>query len=224
MFRIVRALGLCLLVSASLFAQARVRVVHASPDAPKVDILLGVAGGPAPQIAIEALPYGEYTDYIEVPAATYNAAINVSGTDTQVIALPLTLENGMSYTVVAIGFAGGNKTPSFRVTAVPETRTDAPPQDFSYIRFVHAAPSVPDVSVYALPFAFATARNSNALVPSLPFGVTTGYERVPAGNYFARLTPVGSKTILADAGRLTLPSQSVRTVVALDTGFLVLPD
>ena len=224
MIRSVRTALVCLIAAASVFANARVRVIHASPDAPKVDILLGAAGGPPPQIAIEALPYGQYTDYISVPAGSYQAAINVSGTSTQVTSLSVTLEDGMAYTVVATGFAASGKSPGFRVFAVPETRDDEPPPGFSYIRFIHAAPSVPAVSVYALPFAYATARNSDPVVASLPFGVTTGYSRVPAGSYFGRLTPEGSKTIVADAGRITLSSGSVRTVVALDTGFLVLED
>jgi hypothetical protein len=154
----------------------------------------------------------------------YQAAINVSRTSTQISSLPVTLEDGMAYTVVATGFATSGKAPAFRVIAVPETRNDTPPEGSSYIRFIHAAASVPAVSVYALPFAYATARASSPLVPTLPFGVTTGYERVPAGTYFGRLTPAGDTTIAADVGRFTVPSQSVRTVVALDNGFLLLED
>ena len=214
----LRALFTCLLLTGALSAASRVRIVHASPDAPKVDIL--VLG----QIAIEALPYGEYTDYVDLPAGTYPVSINVSGTSTQIAALPLTLADNTSYTVLAIGYAGPNKNPGFRVIAVPDTRRDEPPANFAYIRFIHAAPSVPAVSVYALPVAFLTARGSDPIVPMLPFGVATGYERVPAGTYFGRLTAAGSKTIAADTGRLTLPSMGVRTVIALDTGFLVLPD
>ena len=224
MFASFRLLAVCLFTAFCLFGEARVRVVHASPDAPKVDILVGPAGGPPPQVAIEALPYGQYTDYIPLPAGTYNAAINVSGTSTQVIALPLTVEDGMAYTVVAAGFATAGKSPGFRVFAVPETRTDDPPESAAYIRFIHAAPSVPAVSVYALPYAYATARGVDPLVPVLPFGATTGYQRVPAGTYFGRLTPADSKSIVADAGRITLPSRAVRTVIALDTGFLILID
>lgn len=218
-YRSMKLLALCLLSTLAVFADARVRVVHASPDAPKVDIL--VLG----QVAIEALPYGEYTDYIPlpVPSGTYPVQINVSGTSTMVTTLNVTIENNRSYTVVALGFAAAGKSPGFRVIVLPDDR-DAPPAGAAYVRAIHAAPSVPAVDIYALPYAYITARASDPAIKALPFGAATGYERVPAGQYFVRLTPAGQKTIAADAGRLMLDSRAVKTVIALDTGFLVLQD
>ncbi len=216
----MRILALCLLSTVALFAESRIRIVHASPDAPKVDIL--VLG----QVAVEALPYGEYTDYIPlpVPSGTYPVQVNVSGTSTVVASLNVTIQDNMSYTAVALGFAGPGKEPGFRVVVLPDTRGDEPPAGFAYVRAIHAAPSVPAVDVYALPYAYITARASDPAISNLAFGVATGYNRVPAGTYFMRLTPAGSKTIAADAGRVPLPSTGVRTVIALDTGFLVLQD
>jgi hypothetical protein len=81
---------------------ARVRVIHASPDAPAVDV--AVAGG---DVLIEKLPFTEASDYLVVPAGSYDLEVRPTGTTD--VALDLTgvaLEAGMVYSVYAIGQAG----------------------------------------------------------------------------------------------------------------------
>ena len=70
-------LGLVLLTATAGFSQ-RLRVVHASPDAPAVDIYIGNGK------AVEGLPFGEYTDYIPVPFGQLEYAVYISGTNIRV--------------------------------------------------------------------------------------------------------------------------------------------
>jgi hypothetical protein len=72
--------------------------------------------------------------------------------------------------------------------------------------------------------AYQAVTGRDPLLPSFPFGVATGYLPVPAGTYFARLTPAGSKKVAADSGRVLLPSRGVRTAFALDDRVLLLVD
>ncbi|MCH8506493.1 MAG: DUF4397 domain-containing protein [Ectothiorhodospiraceae bacterium] len=80
-----------------------VRVIHASPDAPEVDVLAdgAVLGG------LAGVPYFTVSDYLTVPAGTYDLAVNVADTATTVIDLPGTdLAAGTIYTVIATGLVG----------------------------------------------------------------------------------------------------------------------
>ena len=97
--------------------KAHVRFVHASPDAPAVDI--AVKSGPVlfPNVAFKGVG-----DYLPVDAGTYDLEVRLAGTET--VALPvngLTLEAGTVYTVFAMGLAGGEPT----LVAVPSVDAKA---------------------------------------------------------------------------------------------------
>lgn len=212
------AVVVCLVGASLLLAEGRVRVVHASPDAPKVDIR--VNGQPA----LDAIPFGASTGYVPVPDGTHKFGIYVAGTDTQVAELEATIAPNGMYTVAAIGFAGANKAPGFRVIVLPDNR-DAPNEGTAFIRFVHASPSSPDVDIYVGASPYETVQTRTPLLSGFPFGIATGYLPVPAGTYYARLTPAGAKTPIAlESGMVILPSRGVRTAFALDNGVLLLTD
>lgn len=80
---------------------ARVRVVHASPDAPAVDV--AVTGG---DVLISELAFPDASDYIEVPAGSYDLEVRPAGATDVVLELPgVEFEGGMAYSVYAIGLA-----------------------------------------------------------------------------------------------------------------------
>lgn len=79
--------------------EARVRVVHAGPDAPAVDV--AVTEG---DVLISDLAYLESSEALIVPAATYDLEVRPAGTTDVAFALPGTvLEGGFAYSVYAIG-------------------------------------------------------------------------------------------------------------------------
>ena len=81
---------------------ARVRVVHASPDAPAVDV--AVTGG---DVLISGLAFPNASDYLEVPAGTYDLEVRPAGTTDVALALPgVQVEAGMVYDIFAIGQVG----------------------------------------------------------------------------------------------------------------------
>lgn len=78
---------------------AAVRVIHASPDAPAVDV--AVTGG---DVLVENLAFPDGTDYLMVPAGTYDLEVRPTGTEDVALALPGTeLTAGMAYSVYAVG-------------------------------------------------------------------------------------------------------------------------
>lgn len=82
--------------------QARVRFVHASPDAPAVDV--GVAGGAN---VFTNKSFKEFTAYAALPAATYNLAVKPAGTPTVALSVPnVAVQAGYNYTIFAVGLLG----------------------------------------------------------------------------------------------------------------------
>src|SRR5690349_6229389 len=98
------ALGLALPASAQS-GMARVRVVHASPDAPAVDVFVD---GKA---VLTNVGFTAVSDYLMVPAGPHKLAVAPSGKgeDAAVIAANPTLEAGKAYTVAAVGLVSAIK-------------------------------------------------------------------------------------------------------------------
>ncbi len=79
--------------------QARVRVVHASPDLDAIDV--AVAGGSTP---FEGIGFRSQSGYVVFDAGTYGFQLRESGTETLLLeALDVPIEAGMAYDIVAIG-------------------------------------------------------------------------------------------------------------------------
>jgi LPXTG-motif cell wall-anchored protein len=78
---------------------AKVRVVHASPDAGPVDV---VPRGGDP--LVEGLTFPNATPYAEVPAGTYTLDVNPAGTDDTVLTVPnVALADRAVYSAFAVG-------------------------------------------------------------------------------------------------------------------------
>ena len=98
---------------------ARARVIHASPDAPAVDV--AVKGG---DVLIENLPFPESSDYLVVPAASYDLEVRPTGTTDVALDLPgVALDEGVVYSIYAIGLAGDGS-----LTVLPVTATTVAPE------------------------------------------------------------------------------------------------
>jgi hypothetical protein len=83
---------------------ARVRFIHLSPDAPGVDI--AVKGG---NTLFSNVGFTQATRYANVAPGTYDLDVKLAGTNTVALAVPnVSVAGGMTYTIVAIGLAGGN--------------------------------------------------------------------------------------------------------------------
>jgi len=79
--------------------QARVRVVHASPDLDAIDV--AVAGGPTP---FEGIGYRSQSGYVVFDAGTYGFQLRENGSETLLLeALDVPIEPGMVYDIVVIG-------------------------------------------------------------------------------------------------------------------------
>jgi hypothetical protein len=183
--------------------EARIRVVHASPDAPEVDVLLDDTE------VLSDVPYLVASGYLETSAGDHNLKVNAAGTTTTVIDADATLADGTDYTVIASGLVAEIEP------IVLEDDNSAPAPGNVRVRAIHGAPSAPAVDVYVT----APEADLDAATPVLTnvaFGDVAPYLEVPAGDYQVRVTPAGTKIVVIDSGALTLASGQVRTAIAVD--------
>lgn len=182
---------------------ARVRVVHASPDAPNVDVLVDDA------VALSNVPYLAVSDYLDVSSGNRNFKVNAAGTPTTVIDTDADLAEDGEYTVIAAGPAESIQP------LVLEDDNSAPTTGNVRVRAIHGAPSAPAVDIYVTAPG-ADLATETPLLANVDFGQVADYVEAPAGTYQVRVTPTGSKTVVIDSGALTLASGQVRTVIAVD--------
>ena len=119
----------------NLPATANVKVVHASPDAPGVDLLVD------DKVAGSNLTYPNNTGYLEVTKGTRNVKVNVAGTSTTVVEANLDLEADINYSVFATD-AVANLTP-----IVIQDDLSAPTSGNAHARFIHLSPNAPAVDI-----------------------------------------------------------------------------
>ncbi len=128
--------------------KARLRVVHASPNAPEVDIY--PAGSEV--AAATAVEYGDATDFIEVDAGEISFDLRAAGEDADsepaLTTEPIELEPDTDYTLVAAGdFADlDDEDTGFRILPLAHD-FDAVPADTSLARVVHATSAWETVDV-----------------------------------------------------------------------------
>lgn len=199
---------------------AMLRVVHASPDAPLVDIY--VDGGDTP--VITALGYGAASDYLEVDPGTYSVEIRGHGADpTSTPAFTvdaLDLAAGARVTAVAAGLLGSSDPEaSFRVLPYVEDFAD-PGTGNAAVRIVHAAPDAPtvalDVGNDGAPEVtdFARFAETGAAGVALPagtavrIGVWAGSPLARAAVFTTPALPEGGELFVVATGLLAADPQS----------------
>jgi hypothetical protein len=178
---------------------ARVRVVHASPDAPAVDVY---ADGTK---VLTNVPYKGSSDYLSVPAGPHNFKVFATGanpaSDTAVIDADATLAAGKDYTVVAVGMLADIKP------AVFEDNNAAPAAGKAHVRVIHASPDAPavDIAVKGGPVLFSNLAFPNAAGPS----------PVDAGTYDLEVRAAGTTTVALPINGVQVQAGKIYTVLAV---------
>ncbi|MBN1642465.1 MAG: DUF4397 domain-containing protein [Anaerolineae bacterium] len=191
---LVLALGLVTTAFAQT-GQARVRVVHASPDAPAVDVLVNDG------VAFANAPFKGITDYAALDTGTYNIKVVPTGaTEPVVIEADLALE-AKDYTVVAVGLLA-NIEPLVLVD-----NNAAPAAGKAHVRFVHASPDAPAVDI--------AVKGGPVLFSNVAFKEVGEYLPVDAGTYDLEVRLAGTDTVALAVPGLALADGTVYTVFAM---------
>lgn len=185
---------------------ATLRVIHASADAPNVNVLVG--GEPV----IENLAYAQSSDNFNLPPATYNVAVQArlpgGATATVIGPLDLTLEAATNYKVFAVGSVAAATLEPLVVTSDVEALAAGNVR----LQVVHAASAAPTVDIHVT----APDGALGAALATLDFKQSTGAVEVPAGDYRVRITLPGQDTVVFDSGALELAGGTDLVVAAIN--------
>ncbi len=200
MFRGLMALaivaGLLLSATSAFAAGPRVRVVHASPDAPAVDVLVNG------NVAFSNAPFKGITQYASLAAGSYDVKVVPTGaTEPAVISANLTLEADKDYTVVAVG-----KLANIEPLVLIDNNS-APAPGKAHVRFVHASPDAPAVDI--------AVKGGPVLFSNVAFKGVGDYLPVDAGTYDLEVRLAGTSTVALDVPGLKLDAGTVYTVFAM---------
>jgi hypothetical protein len=184
--------------------RAYVSVVHASPDAPAVDVYVDN------ETALEDFAFGHVSDYLELEAGAHNVTITAAGDrDAVVFDGEVTLERGTATTVAASGEVSENGTTAFAPVAFADDAL-TPAEGEAAIRVVHLSPDAPTVDVTA-------ADGEVVLAENVSFGGASEYVTVPAGDYEVEIradTPNANGTVVATAD-VSVESETAHTAWAI---------
>lgn len=189
-----------LAIGGTAFADANVRVIHASPDAPAVDVL--VNGGNVP--AFTNFSFGQAVGPVSVPGGSYDIdVVPTGGMPPGVIDVDgLALMDNTDYTIAAIDTLA-NISP---LVLVDDNTLDP---NNARIRFVHASPNAPAVDI--------TLSDGTVLFAGTEFGnaASEGYLSVPGGSYDLQVRLAGTDTVVLDLPGIGVNNNTVYSVFAL---------
>jgi hypothetical protein len=188
--------------------EAQVRVIHATPDTPGLDIYQG------PNALAFNLDFGAVTSYIPLTPGIYTINADTAGTRQVLSTAKTTFSPSTQYTVLL-----GNSVASLQQLTLIDQNQPAPSGQIA-LRFVHQATRIGAVDIYLIP----AGQKLSAVAPLVTgnaFGTNTGYINVPTGTYSLTMLPTGSVPLnTAPASytgpQITYSSGSARTIILID--------
>ncbi|NDK56119.1 DUF4397 domain-containing protein [Pontibacter fetidus] len=186
----------------SSMGEAKVMVVHASPDAPGVDLLVDDK-----KVNTSALNYPSNTGYLAVEAGERNIKVNAAGTQTSVINGMLTFTKDMNYSI----FATGSLADDDIEPLVVEDDLAAPANGTAKVRFIHLSPDAPMVDIAA---TAATSTDEAILFDDVMFREATEFKEVPTGVYNLRVLVSDGGAEALKVANVSLVSGGIYTIYA----------
>jgi hypothetical protein len=191
-------------------ATPTIRALHASPDAPAVNIW--VNGAPA----LTDVDYTQGSGFVPVVEEN-NIQVEaiIPGGNAVVIDADLPLDYSTETTIIAVDNVAGPVRPL--LIENPSDSRIAP--GYFRAQVVHASPSAPAVDVYVTAFDADLNGSSpvNGAGTPLAFTDYTGQLEVPEGDYQIRITAAGDPdAVVYDSGEISLPAGADLMIVAVE--------
>lgn len=178
---------------------AKLRVVHASPDAPAVDVYVNG------ELTLEEVPFKAASDYLEVPAGTHTVEVFAAGTEyaegEAALQEDITVEAGQAYTVAA-----ADNLDSLQFVVAQDSMEVTEGQ--AKIRIGHLSPDAPAVDVGII--------GGDTLFSGAEFPAITDYIEVEPGTYDLEIRlPDGTQVLPLEGTELA--ANTVYSVFAVNS-------
>ena len=200
--RVIPAIALAAAIAAPASASnhATVRVLHASPDAPAVDVYVD----DAPVSALTNVPFGTISAYLDVPSGDHNVKVYATGTTSDpVIDADVTVAVGTAYTIAATD-AVASITPQVLVD------DPSPDCDSAQVRVVHFSADAPAVDI-----APAGAAADDAVIQDLAYPDASDYVTLPGGTYDLEVRAAGDTAVALELPDVTVEDCMSYSVFAI---------
>ena len=173
-----------------------VRILHAVPDAPNVDIY---ANG---KMVAQNIAFGQLTRYLPIPEGNYTIALYVTGkTDSPVLQNTLRVTKDMIMTIAAAGTLN-----EIGLIGIPDACMNVNTGK-AMIRFMHLSPNAPAVDI--------TLPDGTVLFNNVSFKHLTEYIMVDPRNYTLQVRLAGRPTVVLTVPNVALDENMAYTVYAL---------
>ncbi|WP_066503112.1 DUF4397 domain-containing protein [Abyssisolibacter fermentans] len=172
------------------------RFMHASPDAPGVDIYLNNS------LVASNLRYQGFTPYMPLLPGSYNVKVYAAGMQTDpVINTTIDVLQDADYTVAVAGTLNNLKPVIISDTAM------AMPGNEAQIKFVHLSPDAPAVDV--------TLPNGVELFENIEYKEISPNSLVPPANYTIQVRDNATKQVVLTVPNVLLKANKYYTVYAV---------
>jgi hypothetical protein len=194
---------------------AQVRIIHATPDAPGLDIYQGHNA-----LAFN-LGFGTVTSYIQLNPGTYTLDADTAGSRQALSSAKSTFAPSTQYTVLL-----GNSVNSLQQLTLTDQSQAAPAGQIA-LRFINQATRIGAVDTYLVPAGQKVSAVS-PLVTGMAFGANTGYLNIPIGTYSIIMLPAGSVPSSSSVATYSGPqvqysSGAARTIILIDQPLVTTP-
>jgi len=173
-----------------------VRVIHAVPDAPNVDIYAN------DKLIVNNLAYGNYTDYLTVPQGIYKISVYPVGTkNSPVVSNMLEINNNSMLTVAAVGTLN-----DIGLLAISDAN-EAKRTGNAMIRFLHLSPNAPAVDI--------TLPDGTVIFSNVPYKHITPYIDAMPMSYTLQVRVAGTSDVVLTVPDVDLAADKYYTIYAI---------
>lgn len=178
-----------------------IRILHASPNAPGVDVYVNNV------LTARDVTYKEFTQYIPLAGGLYNIKAYPTGTSTNpVIDTNINIPPKSIFTIAVTGMLA-----DIALTLVQEPPIQRQPAD-TFVRIAHLSPNTPNVDI--------TLPNGTKVFSDVEYKEITDYIPIKPGVYELQARLAGTNNIVLTVPNINLRSGNIYTVyiVGLQNG------
>jgi len=205
--------GSALLEFPDVDTPTNLRVAHASPNAPNVDVVVNddFAASPRP-IADRA--FGTITDYVPVTLGDNYKVVPTTADTPVVIDVTPAFTLGTDNTLIASGLLPA--AAPFDLTPIPLVDDNRPVATEAKVRLIHGSPAAGDVDIYVVPAGTTIDASVEPNFSDVPLGADTGYVSLADGTYDVLIDPVDDAIPDLSLPGLTFSAGGVYSAIAVD--------
>ncbi|WP_406686885.1 DUF4397 domain-containing protein [Rossellomorea vietnamensis] len=172
-----------------------VRVLHAVPDAPNVDVYVNG------NRVLRDVAFKDVSDYLTLPAGKYHIDVYPAGTSvTTVISKKVKIDPGKIYTLAAVGTLN-------KMQLLPYLDEPTVPSGETKVKFIHLSPDAPAVDI--------AVKGGDVIFPDISFKQATDYLGLMPMTVNLEARVAGSKNSVLSVPNVKLSPNQAYTIVAV---------